>query len=140
MSDKPGGDRRRAGQATRSPFSLLEQMPALVILERIPVPVVAIGQDGAILFANAAFAAMLGQTPKALQSLKFHQVFHNLPLDESDPVALLRAYADEVVELLHRDGSLVLARMSKSAMTRRDDPVALATFCDLTEQLWLDGR
>lgn len=28
--------------------------------------------------------------------------------------------------------------MSKSALLRGDDPVALATFQDLTEQLWVD--
>jgi hypothetical protein len=30
--------------------------------------------------------------------------------------------------------------MSKSALTRADDEIALATFQDLTEQLWLDER
>jgi hypothetical protein len=30
--------------------------------------------------------------------------------------------------------------MSKSALERADDRVALATFQDLTEQLWLDER
>jgi hypothetical protein len=33
----------------------------------------------------------------------------------------------------------VSARMSKSALQRDDDPVALATFQDLTEQLWDQG-
>jgi len=36
------------------------------------------------------------------------------------------------------DGSTVRAKMSKSALLRGDDPVALATFQDLTEQLWVD--
>jgi hypothetical protein len=30
--------------------------------------------------------------------------------------------------------------MSKSALIRADDDIALATFQDLTEQLWLDSR
>jgi hypothetical protein len=29
--------------------------------------------------------------------------------------------------------------MSKSALLREDDPLALATFEDMTEQLWLRG-
>jgi hypothetical protein len=29
--------------------------------------------------------------------------------------------------------------MSKSALLRGDDPVALATFQDVTERLWSDG-
>ena len=44
-----------------------------------------------------------------------------------------------VVELAHKDGSVVRALMSKSAMTRADDQIALATFQDLTEQLWEAG-
>jgi PAS domain S-box-containing protein len=117
----------------------LKQLPALVVLERIPVPVLAIGQDGSILFANGAFAAMLGQTPDALASLKFDRIFHTLPVDES-AVSVVRANAELVVELLHVDGSIVRAWMSKSALLRGDDPVALATFQDLTERIWLDER
>jgi hypothetical protein len=42
-----------------------------------------------------------------------------------------------VVELAHQDGSRVRALMSRSARIRADDDIALATFRDLTEQLWL---
>jgi len=43
-----------------------------------------------------------------------------------------------VVELRHREDWMVRARMSNSAMMRRDDPVVLVTFDNLTEQLWID--
>jgi hypothetical protein len=39
------------------------------------------------------------------------------------PVSVVRKYADQLVELM-----------------RDDDPLALATFHDLTEQLWAQGR
>jgi PAS domain S-box-containing protein len=118
-------------------MALLEELPALVVLERLPVPVLAIAEDGAILFANTAFADMVGRTPDAIRALRFGQVFHTMPTDES-AVSAVRAHADLVVELLHQDGSIVRARMSKSALLRGDDPVALATFQDLTERLWVD--
>jgi PAS domain S-box-containing protein len=130
-------ERRRDRQA-RSPMTVLRELPALVVLERIPVPVVAVGHDGAILFANRAFADMLGYDREAVLSLKFEEIFHTLPVDES-AVSAVRAHADLVVDLLHVDGSTVRARMSKSALLRGDDPVALATFQDLTEQLWVDS-
>jgi PAS domain S-box-containing protein len=120
-------------------MTTLEQLPALVVLERIPVPVLAIAEDGAIVFANGSFAEMLGYAPDAISSLKFHQIFHTLPADES-AVSVVRAHAGLVVELLHFDGSIVRARMSKSALMRGDDPVALATFQDLTEQLWVEEQ
>ena len=118
-------------------MATLEQLPALVVLERIPVPVLATAEDGTILFANEAFAEMVGQTTEAVRSLKFHEIFHTMPADES-PVSVVRAHANLIVELLHVDGSVVRARMSRSALLRGDDPVALATFVDLTERLWTD--
>ena len=119
-------------------MALLERLPALVVLERFPVPVLAIAEDGTILFANKAFAEMLGHTADEVKALKFAQIFHTMPVDES-PVSVVRAHADLIVELVHQDASIVRARMSKSALLRGDDPVALATFQDLTERLWVEG-
>jgi PAS domain S-box-containing protein len=118
-------------------MALLKELPALVVLERFPVPVLAIAEDGTILFANAAFADMLGHTAEAVRSMKFRQIFHTLPAEES-AVSVVRAHADLIVELVHNDHSIVRARMSKSALLRGDDPVALATFQDLTERLWVE--
>ena len=55
-------------------------------------------------------------------------------------MSAVRGYANEIVSLMHADGSIVRAKMSKSALLREDDPLALATFEDLTEQLWDRGR
>jgi len=130
-------ERRRDGQDAESPMGLLKELPALVVLERFPVPVLAIAEDGAILFANKAFAEMLGHPAETVAALKFRQIFHTMPAEVS-AVSVVRAHADLIVELLHQDGSIVRARMSKSALLRGDDPVALATFQDLTERLWID--
>ncbi|HEX2214922.1 MAG TPA: PAS domain-containing protein [Mycobacterium sp.] len=116
-------------------MTVLKELPALVVLERLPVPVLAIAEDGTILFANAAFADMLGYTADAVKELKFRQIFHTMPAEES-AVSVMRAHANLIVELMHQDSSVVRARMSKSALQRGNDPVALATFQDLTERLW----
>jgi len=118
-------------------MALLIELPALVVLERLPVPVLAIAEDGTILFANAAFGEMLGYSAEVVRALKFKSIFHTMPADES-AVSIVRAHANLIVELVHQDGSIVRARMSKSALLRGDDPVALATFQDLTERLWVD--
>jgi PAS domain S-box-containing protein len=115
----------------------LAQMPALVVLDRVPIPVLAVGEDGTILFANGAAAEMLGYTTDELASLRFDQLFHFAA--DASAVSVVRAHANRLVELVHADGSRVRAAMSGSAMLRGDDPVALATFQDLTEQLWVDG-
>jgi PAS domain S-box-containing protein len=135
--DDPAMDRRRPGQAEQPSATKLRRMPAVVVLERLPVPVLAIDQDGTILFTNAAFAEMLGHTEHTVLQLKFHEIFRQLPADRP-AAAVMRSYADQLVELAHRDGFGVRASMSKSAMLRRDDDIALAVFHDLTTRLWTD--
>jgi PAS domain S-box-containing protein len=132
-------ERRRNGQTSLSPMATLKQLPALVVLERIPVPVLAIAKDGTVVFANSAFSEMVGREPADVVSLKFEEIFH-LPLTTGSAVTVVHSMANEVVELAHRDGSSVRALMSRSALIRADDDIALATFQDLTEQLWLDER
>ena len=98
-----------------------------------------VGYDGSFLFANTAFAEMLGYTTETVLKLKFIEIFSAAPIDAS-PVSAVNAYANEVVTLMHADGSMVRAKMSKSALLREDNPLALATFEDLTEHLWVRGR
>lgn len=136
MPDDQHQERRRPGQDGQSPLSTLIHLPALVVLDRIPVAVLAISHDGTILFTNSTFASMLGYSLKSLHTLKFSQLFTSLPTDQSSPVSVMRLHGGELVELVHADGSTVRAWMSKSALLRDDDPVALVTFQDLTAQLW----
>jgi PAS domain S-box-containing protein len=118
-------------------MALLSELPALVLLERFPVPVLAIAEDGSIIFANGAFGEMVGRNVEEVMASTFRQVFHTMPADES-ALSVVAVHAGLVVELRHRDGSVVRARMSKSALLRGDDPVAPATFQDVTERLWSD--
>jgi PAS domain S-box-containing protein len=128
-------ERRRNDKAKLEPLAVLKEMPALVVLERFPVPVLAIAEDGSIVFANSAFAEMLGYSPEEMLSLRFHQVFRAAQADQA-AMTIVRQHADLVVELVHRDASIRQARMSKSALVREDDPVALAAFHDVTEKMW----
>lgn len=130
------GDRRRDGDAELSPTEVLRRMPALVVLERLPVPVLAVTDDGVILFVNPAFATMVGRSREVVGDMDFRDLFAEVTEGES-AVSMVRSHADMVVQLWHADGTMVRAKMSKSALLRGNDPVALATFNDLTEQLWL---
>jgi PAS domain S-box-containing protein len=117
-------------------MEILEQMPALVVIARIPVPTLAIAVDGAILAANPAASEMLGYTTEELLSLTFHELFRGSI--SGSAVSVVNAYAGRLVELAHADGSTVRAKMNRSALLRGDDQVVLATFEDLTEKLWTE--
>jgi PAS domain S-box-containing protein len=139
MDNNQAVDRRRNAQAGKSPIEALEQLPALVLLERIPVPTLAVLQDGTIVFANKAFAEMVGRDADEVVLLKFQDVFHT-PLDAGSVLSVVDGLANMVVELAHQDGSTVRALMSRSALRRSDDEIALATFQDLTEHLWVNEQ
>ena len=67
-------ERRRAGGSGESALDVLTRLPAVVVLERIPVPTLAVGRDGVILFANTAFAEMVGYRQDGLAGLAFAEV------------------------------------------------------------------
>jgi PAS domain S-box-containing protein len=129
--------RRRNGGSDDSPMEVLKQLPAVVVLDRIPVPTLAVAQDGTILLANTAFAEMVGYGQESLAGMAFPQIFHTVPA-AAGALSDVHALANLVVELQHCEGWTVRAKMSKSALMRRDDPVVLVTFENLTEQLWVD--
>jgi PAS domain-containing protein len=132
-------ERRRNRGSGDSPADILTRLPAVVVLERIPVPTLAMAQDGIILFANTAFAEMVGYRQDSLAGLAFPEIFHTVPAAVG-ALSGVDALANLVVELQHCEGWTVRARMSKSALKRCDDPVVLVTFENLTERLWIDER
>jgi PAS domain S-box-containing protein len=139
MDDDQRVERRRTGGSGDSPTDILTRLPALVVLERIPVPTLAMARDGIILFANTAFAEMVGYQQDRLAGLALPQIFHTVPAAVG-ALSGVDALVNLVVELQHCEGWTVRARMSKSALMRCDDPVVLVTFENLTERLWVDER
>ena len=129
-------ERRRNGRSGDSPMDVLTRLPAVVVLDRIPIPSLAMARDGIILFANTAFADMVGYRQDSLAGSAFPETFQTVPAALC-ALSGVDALANLVVELRHCEGWPVRARMSKSALMRCDDPVVV-TFENLTEQLWMD--
>jgi PAS domain S-box-containing protein len=139
MDGSPRIERRRNGCSGDSPMDILRRLPAVVVLERIPVPTLAMARDGIILFANTAFAEMVGYEQDGLAGWAFPEIFHTVPAEVA-ALSGVDALANLVVQLRHCEGWTVQARMSKSALMRRDDPLVLVAFENLTERLWMDER
>ena len=117
----------------------LRRMPALIMLERLAAPALAVDRAGTVLFANGSFCDMVGYSPDELLSTNFYDFMYTLPTD--DPwIALVGTSTERLVELRHKFGHSVWATMSKSALRRRDDTIALISFHDRTEELWLSSN
>lgn len=116
-------------------MALLGGLGALTVLEWIDVPVLAMASDGTVVFSNWAFADMIGYTPEMVRVLSCRHIFEGALRGES-PMSIIRAHADLVVDLVHLDGSTVRAKVSE-ALVLGDDEVAIATFDDMTEALWI---
>ncbi|OBG30515.1 PAS domain-containing protein [Mycobacterium sp. 852002-51057_SCH5723018] len=112
----------------------LSQMPALLVLEQYPVPAIALADDGAVLFANTAFAEILGCSRHAVTSMSYEDIYSALPTEET-LFAVGRLRANTIRSLWHLDGSTFFAKMSKLAMMRGAHSVAIATFDELIERL-----
>ncbi|WP_242660976.1 PAS domain S-box protein [Mycobacterium alsense] len=128
-------ERRRNGQPGDTPMDVLARMPALVVLARLSIPSLAMSAKGVIVYANMAFAEMVGYELDQLGGSAFPEIFHAL-----SAVRSAQAPADPVVQLQHCEGWTVRARMSSLATLRRTDPIVLLTFDDLTERLWADAH
>jgi PAS domain-containing protein len=129
--------RRRNGPAGRTPAELFRELPALALFERIPLPAVAIERDGAILAANAEFAALIGLTPEVLTPPILTQAVGKALIAES--LVALENCRTRIVDLTHAEGWTVRAKMSKSPLWHADDAVVLVILEDMTERLWIDG-
>ena len=109
-------ERRREGR-TNSPMETLQQLPALVVLERLPVPVLAVAEDGTILFANSAFGLMLGHPVEDVLAMKFQDIFCSAP--DGSIVSVVREHADQPAELRHSDADGRRHRKAACAATTR---------------------
>jgi PAS domain S-box-containing protein len=104
----------------------LNRMPALLLLDRLAVPVLAADCGGVIVFANHALAELLGHTKQSLLDMTMRHILRDLSPSDS-VLPFLRAHAGHVVSLTCAQGSTIQVHLSDSAMRRNDERVALVT-------------
>ena len=109
-----------------------------MLLDRLRVPMLAIGLDGIVVYHNSAFGKMLGHGPDVTL------VGYGLPalLDvhpttpPSDCVKIIRAAGQVVVEWHHSEGFPIRSVISETLFFRASDEILLIGITDITELLW----
>jgi PAS domain-containing protein len=126
-----GGPSRRPGDSL---IAESRQITALGVLERCPVPVVAVAHDGAVLFANAAFARSFGYSCDALALMSYEDICSVLPPGET-LFAVTRLGPNAIKSLMLSGQATVFIKMRRSATLSAADPDAKAMFETLAEHL-----
>ena len=130
-------ERRRDDRPTTT-IGYLRQLPGLVLLDRLPTPVIAADSGGELSYVNPAFASMLGHPDTA--DLVNRPVSTFLFGREDSPAAecveMLRDSRGGLVDWSHAEGFAVRTLVSKSMLLRSVDPLLLISLADMTEWFW----
>ena len=110
-------------------------MPARVLLDRLPVPILAVHGD-TVVYTNEAFAEMIGLDRARLSACCASELIHDGPAPDTSVTSLLQRRAGELMALRHADGSILQVVVSRPMLIRADDPVTLVGVQDVTEHIW----
>jgi len=131
-------ERRRRPPPT-SPEEYLYALPALILLDRLPIPMLATGLDGIVVYTNPAFATMLGHHPETVM-LMGRSLPALLDGQSATPahecVAALRAAGSAVVDWRHVEGFPVRSVVSDTLFFCAADQILLIGITDVTELIW----
>ena len=130
---------RRRQPPPSTPDGYLHELPALILLDRLPTPMLATGLDGVVVYTNPAFATMLGHHPDTVM-LTGQQLPALLAGCSTTPpgdcVAKLRAASNVIVDWLHAEGFPVRSVVSETLFFRATDQILLIGVTDITELMW----
>ncbi|MGA9492312.1 MAG: PAS domain-containing protein [Mycobacterium sp.] len=117
----------------------LQELPALVLLDRLAVPMIAVRLDGVVFYTNPAFATMLGHQPDsiALIGRRLPELMAGYSATPPrDCVTTLRAAGTMVVDWCHAEGFPVRGVISQTIFVRATDQILLIGVTDVTELMW----
>jgi PAS domain-containing protein len=136
VQERSAERRRRPPPST--PTGYLHALPALILLDRLPTSTLAVGLDGVLVYANPAFARMLGHpdtTTLIEQPLPALLAGHSAT-PPRDCVTALRAAGTVVIDWLHAEGFPIRTMVSDPLLVRATDPILLISITDISELLW----
>ena len=110
------------------------EMSPLRVLTQHPVPVIAVADDGAVVFANTAFADFLSCSSNAVTSSSYEDICSFLPADEA-LFAVTRLAPDTIGRLLQVGEATLFVKMRSSARVSAADSGPITLFEGLVERL-----
>lgn len=146
MSEEVGDRRNPTSRAISDPNQFPE-LPVTVVLNRIPVPVLAVEPGGEVVFANEAFRELMGidaDSADAAEPMHLQNIF---PARDAPGVNIAETFlttvatrADSLWRMSDSKGDILQVRASKSILRRAEDDLVLVVLEDFTDQLWNDPK
>ena len=116
------------------PLAESRQLSVLGVLEQCPVPLIAVADDGVVLFASRVFEHLLGCSYGALTAISYDDICSVLPTDET-LFAVTRLGPNAINSATKSGRATVLVKMRKSAIRGGPDWDAVAMFEELVANL-----
>ena len=119
-------------------------LPVTVVLDRIPVPILAVDPSGGIVFANEAFDELFGTDRSERADFHLHDIFPDQAPEGVNVADMflttVATRADSLWRMTDKTGDVVQVRASKSILRRAEDDLVLVALEDFTDQLWNDPK
>lgn len=115
----------------------LHELPALTLLDRLPVAMLAVALHGDIIYANQACADMLGYIDgKTVARQTLPELLTDF--DVASPAECVERLRSRPASTSwnHTESYAVQTRVSPPLLVRSTDPVLLISITDLTEWIW----
>jgi PAS domain-containing protein len=141
ISTSPNSFKQPTDQTARptAPAAHLHALPAPVLLDRLPIPMLGTGLDGVVVYTNPAFATLLGHHPDTItltgKRLPELLAGHSAT-SPGDCVTDLRTARNVVVDWLHAEGFPVRTVISETLCKRGADQILLIGLTDITDLIW----
>lgn len=115
----------------------LQELPALKLLDRLPIAMLAVALHGVIIYANQACADMLGYIDgRTVARQPLPELLAGSDIaTPAECVERLRSKAASIA-WNHTENYEVQTRVSPPLLVRSTDPVLLISITDLTEWIW----
>jgi nitrogen-specific signal transduction histidine kinase len=126
-----GGPLHQSGDFRRAETP---HMSARRVLTQHPVPVIAVADDGAIVFANTAFADLLGCSCKAVTTSSYEDICSFLPPNEI-LLAVTRLGPGPIGRALQLGQATLFVKMRRSAIVSTADWGPIRQFEGLLQRL-----
>lgn len=118
-----------------------DEQPARDLIERLPVPMLAFGVDGLVLYVNPALERMLGYEAGSMVGQWLPRFLSMAAeADSAAAATAVRTAGGDVMTWLHRDGVRVRAAVSHPLPIPDHIQAILVALTDVTEWLWALGR